>query len=341
MTRSPAHRRSAATIQDVADLASVSKATVSRALNDSPKVTEETKRRVREAAERVGYEMNTQARALALGRADAIAIIFTEPLDEMFIDPTYAMVVRGIHDGLADMTTVPILFQASTDFERARVKRRLDQRSADAVIALTPYIGHDLLDSLERLRLPTVLCGQPSPGNRRATMAHMYADDVIGAQMAADHLLSRGRRRIAILSGPQDNPAAVDRVRGYRSRLGRLSEPALTSYGAWDSTSGFERMDALLRTAPDIDAVLAASDRIAVGALAALQRNGRSVPDDVAIIGFDDHKIAAETTPPLTTIHQPLVEQGRQAAQLALDMINGAPTRDVLLEMTLVERDTA
>lgn len=341
MTRRTASRRTAATLQDVADLIGMSKATVSRALNGSPKVTEDTKERVRAAAEQVGYVMNPQARALALGRAEAIAIVFTEPLDEMFADPTYAMVVRGIHEGLAETTTAPFLLQAATSFEQARARRRLAQGNADAVIALTPYIGQELLSSLEEAALPTVLCGQPGARERTSAMAHVYADDVVGARMAAHHLLSCGRRRIAVLSGPEDNPAAVDRVMGYREILDPVCPPVSVSYGAWDVVSGLERMETLLQGDPHIDGMLAASDRIAAGALAALQRHGRRLPEDISVIGFDDHRIATETTPTLTTVHQPLVEQGRQAATLALEMADGAPARDIVLEMSLVRRESA
>lgn len=329
------------TIGDVARVAGVSRATASRALNDSPKVTDATKERVRAAVASTGFVPNAMGRALALGQSLAIAVLVTEPLDELFLDPTYGVVLRGINDRLTSTPFLPMLLQAFTDDEHARALRHFERRSFDAVISLSPYVGGDILETLADGQLPVVLCGQLEGQPYEGVFSSVYADDVEGARLAASHLLERGRRRVGAILGPFDNPAALDRHRGYSSVLGeRLVDEAVTFTG-WDSNSGFEAARALLAEHPDLDGILAGSDRIALGVLSALSLAGRRVPEDVSLIGFDDHQLASTSTPPLTTVAQPLRDEGRIAAELALAMIDGAAPRTEVLHMSLVERESA
>lgn len=334
----PGARR--ATIGDVARIAGVSRATASRALNDSPAVTPATKERVRAAVQETGFVMNARGRALAMGRSESIAILITEPLDELFADPTYGVVLRGITEGLAASRTMPMLVQAWTEVEHQRALRQFERRVVDAVISISPYVGGDMLEALATGALPVVLCGQLPGAPYSGVFASVYSDDVAGATLAAERMLRRGRRRIAIVNGPIGNPAAVERLNGYARTLDGAFDESLTVSTGWDASSGYDAMSRLLALAPDIDGVLAASDRIAVGALGALQSAGRSVPDDVSIIGFDDHAVAATTTPPLTTIRQPLHRQGMLAAGMALGMVDGDSPSRVVLDMELVERES-
>ncbi|MFD0865005.1 LacI family DNA-binding transcriptional regulator [Tessaracoccus lubricantis] len=327
-----------ATISDVARVAGVSRATASRALNDSDAVTAATKEKVRAAVRETGFVMNKMGRALAVGRSETIAVLVTEPLDEFFSDPTFLTVLRGITEGLAETSTMPVLLQAWSDAEHLRALRHIERRAVDAVISISPYVGGDMLEALREGTLPVVLCGQVEGQPYLGVFSSVYADDVAGAQLAGARMRERGRRRIAVINGPQDNPAAVDRLVGYRDSLGDAFTPELTVWTGWDEGSGFESMRALLEREPGIDGVLAASDRIAAGVLQALSVSGRSVPGDVSVIGFDDHALAASATPPLTTVRQPMNQQGRLAAELAMDMIEGKEPRTVVLDMELVER---
>lgn len=338
MPRAPRAGRASVTIGDVARVAGVSRATASRALNDSPLVTEDTKEKVRAAVKETGFVMNAQGRALAVGRAESVAILVTEPLDELFQDPTYATILRGITEGLAETPTLPILLQASTDIEHRRALRHFERRSVDAVIDISPYVGGDMLEALKGGDLPVVLCGQLEGQPYEGVFSSVFADDVVGARLAGARMAQRGRRRVAVINGPLENPAAADRLVGYRESLGDLFDGALTVSTSWDSASGFEAMRRLLEAHPDIDGVLAGSDRIAVGAMGALALAGRSVPGDVSVIGFDDHAVAATSTPPLTTVRQPMLQEGRIAAELALAMVDGEPPRTVVLAMELIER---
>ncbi|WP_040282494.1 LacI family DNA-binding transcriptional regulator [Tessaracoccus massiliensis] len=329
-----------ATIADVARVAGVSRATASRALNDSPQVTDVTKEKVRAAVQETGFVMNRLGRALAVGRSETIAILVTEPLDEFFSDPTFLTVLRGVNDGLAETSTMPVLLQAWSESEHRRALRHFERRSFDAVISISPYVGGDMLEALQEGTLPVVLCGQVEGHPYVGVFGNVYADDVAGAQLAGTRMMERGRRRIAIINGPQDNPAAVDRLLGYRAAMGGTFDPELAVWTGWDEASGFESMRSLLEREPQIDGVLAASDRIAAGALQALSLGGKNVPADVSLIGFDDHNLATAVTPALTTVRQPLNQEGRLAAETALDMIAGAPARTIVLDMELIERDS-
>lgn len=338
MPRAPRAGRASVTIGDVARVAGVSRATASRALNDSPAVTEDTKEKVRAAVKETGFVMNAQGRALAVGRAESVAILVTEPLDELFQDPTFASILRGITEGLAETPTLPMLLQASSAAEHRRALRHFERRSVDAVIDISPYVGGEMLEALKGGDLPVVLCGQLEGQPYEGVFSSVYADDVRGAALAGARMMERGRTRVAVINGPIDNPAAADRLVGYRESLGSLFDERLVLSTGWDSTSGFEAMRRLLQIEPHLDGVLAGSDRIAIGALAALDLAGRSVPGDVSLIGFDDHAVASTLTPPLTTVRQPMREEGRIAAELALAMVDGDPPRTVVLEMELVER---
>ena len=333
-------KRASVTLADVAEAAGVSRSTASRALNDSPRISEATKRRIRGIADRIGFAPNAQARALAVGRAETIAMLVTEPVDELFGDPTYGVFLRGITERLSEYEYLPVLLQASTEHERTRVQRHFERRSFDAVIDVSPYEGGELLDVLQRLGIPTVLCGQLEGHPYDHIFSTVYSDDAAGARMAADAIIDRGRTHCAVIMGPADNPASRDRVEGYRSSLRDNLDDHMIVYTGWSASDGFQAICRLLDSGERIDGVLAGSDRIASGVIEALRGRGLSVPDDVSVIGFDDHPIAKTTTPTLTTIHQPLMEEGRCAAELALGMIEGAPPSTVVMDMSLIIRDS-
>lgn len=328
---------STVTIGDVAAVAGVSRATASRALNDSPLVTAETKAKVDAAVRQTGFVMSKLGRALAVGRSEAIAVLVTEPLDELFEDPTYAMLLRGITEGLSESASMPVLFQAATEREYDRAIKHFKRRSVDAVISISPYVGGEILDTLTQGGPPVVLCGQLDGDPYRGVFSTVYSDDVEGAALAASLLKQRGRKRVGVIAGPADNPAATDRIRGYRSVLGRIPARRVIHTG-WGPEGGFAATRTLLERYPDLDGILAGSDRMALGCYAALALAGRSVPQDVSVIGFDDHSVAAAAEPPLTTIRQPLLEEGRIAAQLALSMVDGAAPESCVLHMQLIER---
>ncbi|MCT6920114.1 MAG: LacI family transcriptional regulator, partial [Bifidobacteriales bacterium] len=304
------------------------------------RISRQTTQRVKDAARALGFVANAQGRALAIGRSETISILITEPLDELLSDPTYGAFLRGISEELSHTSYLPVLMQASSAFERKRVQTHLEQHTVDAVINISPYEGMELLESIQGQHLPAVLCGQLQNNPYTTVFSNVYSDDVEGAAMAAKAMQKRGRKQIAIILGPADNPAVPDRLEGYLSIYGAGLDESRIIYTGWDESSGYSAISHLLDLDISIDGLLAGSDRIAAGAIAALASRNLSVPDDVSVIGYDDHPIAARIKPRLTTIHQPLLEEGRVAAQLALAMINGEEPSTKILHMRLINRES-
>ena len=317
--------RTAPTLAEVAAAAGVSRSTASRALNDSPRISEETKKRVRAAAKEVNFVPNARGRALAVGRTEIIAVLVTEPLSELFSDPTYSEFLSGITEELSESSYLPVILQASSTHERNRAREHFERRSFDAVIDVSPYKGSELLEVLRELGVPTVLCGQLEGHPSR---------------FAALAMKERGRKDIVAVLGPQDNPAVVDRLRGYRAVLGEDLPDANVIYTGWNNGDGYQAMHQILAREIAFDGVLCGSDRIAAGVITALNEAGLSVPADISVVGFDDHEIATRCVPALTTVRQPLREEGHMAANIALDMIKGAEPTTSVMHMQLIQRDS-
>ena len=321
--------RTAPTLAEVAAAAGVSRSTASRALNDSPRISEETKKRVRAVAKEVNFVPNARGRALAVGRTEIIAVLVTEPLSELFSDPTYSEFLSGITEELSESSYLPVILQASSTHERNRAREHFERRSFDAVI-----------DVLRELGVPTVLCGQLEGHPYRDVFSTVYSDDEEGGRFAALAMKERGRKDIVAVLGPQDNPAVVDRLRGYRAVLGEDLPDTNVIYTGWNSGDGYQAMHQILAREIAFDGVLCGSDRIAAGVITALNEAGLSVPADVSVVGFDDHEIAACCVPALTTVRQPLREEGHMAANIALDMITGAEPTTSVMHMQLIQRDS-
>ena len=326
--------RTAPTLAEVAEAAGVSRST------DSPRISEETKKRVRAAAKKVNFVPNARGRALAVGRTEIIAVLVTEPLSELFSDPTYSEFLSGITEELSESSYLPVILQASSSHERNRAREHFERRSFDAVIDVSPYKGSALLEVLRELGVPTVLCGQLEGHPYRDVFSTVYSDDEEGGRFAALAMKDRGRKDIVAVLGPQDNPAVIDRLRGYRAILGESLPDENVIYTGWSSGDGYQATRRLLAREIRADGVLCGSDRIATGVIAAFNEAGISVPKDVSVVGFDDHEVAARSVPALTTIRQPLREEGHMAAGIALDMINGAVPTTTVMHMQLVQRDS-
>jgi DNA-binding LacI/PurR family transcriptional regulator len=204
---------------------------------------------------------------------------------------------------------------------------------------VSTHSGNPLLADLRARGLPLVACGRPLGVER--DIAYVAADDRDGARQMVRYLTSIGRRRIGIITGPLDTSGGVDRLAGYRDVLGDGVDPALIAHGDYTRAAGAAAMATLLEQAPDVDAVFAASDLMAAGALAALRRAGRRVPHDVALGGFDDSGIAATSQPAITTIRHPLERISAEMVRLLLAQIDGEPPAAVILPTELVVRESA
>ena len=326
------------TIRDVARVAGVSHGTVSRYLNGGHWVSPEAREAVEAAIVSTGYTANHAARSLATGRSGSLAFLLTESQQLLFSDPTFALLLRGATEVLAERSMTLVLLIAGTEAERENVERYVRAGHVDGVLLVSSHESDALLASLVAAGVPTVCSGVPSGD---LAIAHVAIDEVEAARKMTRHLVRAGHRRIGLITGPHDTPGGRLRLAGFRDELGERFDPDLVEQGSYERASGDAAMTRLLERAPDIDAVFAASDVMAVGAIDALRRAGRRVPEDVAVAGFDDSGLAETATPPLTTVRQPWARISSTMVDMVLDVIAGRPRDAVVLPTDLVVRDSA
>jgi DNA-binding LacI/PurR family transcriptional regulator len=331
---------SSPTLEQVAALAGVSRATVSRVVNGSPRVRPEVRAQVERAVAKLGYVPNRAARSLVTRRADSIALVVSEPHARFFSEPFFAGMVRGVSGALAE-TGVQLLLLIAQDLpDRGRLERYVVGGHVDGVLLASLHGDDPLPATLERAGVPAVQVGRP-PGETPAS--YVDADNRGGASRAVGHLAGRGRRRIATIAGPLDMSVGRDRLDGYRDGLaaaGLAEAGELVEAGDFSEESGAAAMERLLALpGRPVDAVFAASDLMAAGALRALRTAGRRVPEDVAVVGFEDSAVARYAQPPLTTVRQPIEDMGRQATRLLLTEAAGGRRRmRLILDVDLVVR---
>ncbi|WP_328307646.1 LacI family transcriptional regulator [Streptomyces sp. NBC_00442] len=331
------------TLEAVAALAGVSRATASRVVNGGSGVRPPLVDKVRQAVEELGYIPNPAARSLVTRRTGAVAVIVAEPETRFFSDPFFSQQIRGIGKELTahDTQLVLLLVEGADDY--GRVSRYLAGGHVDGALAFSLHEDDPLPGITRGAGVLTVFGGRPGFPTR---VPYVDADNRGGAREAVRHLLSIGRKHIAHIAGPLDQTASTDRLAGYRDMLPE-ADPALVAEGAFTSGSGAAAMSQLLVRRPQLDAVFAANDLMASGALRVLRESGRRVPDDVALVGFDDMASVAEATdPPLTTVRQEIEEMGRLMARLLLRGLDQggaevAPPASVITPTTLVRRASA
>jgi DNA-binding LacI/PurR family transcriptional regulator len=346
-SRAPHSRNGAArlrpTLDEVARMAGVSRATASRVLNGSSRVSADAREAVERAIADLAYIPNRAARSLVTRRTDTIALVVSESQSRIFSDPFFPAVVHGIELALAATELQLVLLLAQGPREHAKVERYLLQGHVDGVILMSLHGEDPLPRAMTAAGVPTVLSGRPRPGE---DLPFVDADNRGGGRMATGHLLGLGRRKIATITGPLDMTAGIDRFAGYGDALrasGQRLRKGLVAHGDWTVSSGRRAMRTLLGRHPDLDAVFASSDLMAIGALRALAESGRSVPDDVAVVGFDDHAEARSAEPPLTTVRQPFDVMTRALTDLLLRRIEGSaePDESVVCPTRLVRRRSA
>jgi DNA-binding LacI/PurR family transcriptional regulator len=327
------------TLEDVAALAQVSRGTVSRVINGSPKVSVQARQAVEDAINRLGYVPNRTARALASQRTDSVALVVSEPHALLFTDPFFGGIVRGVSQRLADTGRQLLLIMAQTAEDHVRVEKYLLGGHVDGVLLLSLHGADPLLTALDRAKVPTVVGARPlAPG---VDLPYVDIDNRAGSRSAVSYLRNLGRREIGTIAGPQDMAPGVDRLAGYRDVVGD-GDPTLIAYGDFSEPSGERAMNQLIEARPMLDAVYVASDLMAAGALRALRRAGRRIPENVAVVGSDDLDLAQHTDPPLTTVRQPTVGMGQEMARLLLALLDGEPAPSpVLLDTELVIRASA
>ncbi|MBQ0853570.1 LacI family DNA-binding transcriptional regulator [Streptomyces sp. NPDC057621] len=334
-------RRRPPTIHDVAREAGVSRGTVSRVLNGGHYVSPAAQEAVNAAIRRTGYVVNRHARSLITGRSDSIGFLLTEPQERFFEDPNFNVLLRGCTQALAAHDIPLLLMLAGTEDERRRITRYITAGHVDGVLLVSSHSGDPVAEQLRDAGVPLVMCGKPIGVGSK--ISYVAADDRDGARDMVRHLVSLGRRRVGMVTGPLDTPGGVERLAGYREVLTEsgidLDERLVTS-GDYSRASGEAGAELLLERSPDMDAVFVASDLMAQGVLSALQRAGRSVPGDVAVGGFDDSSAAVAASPELTTIRQPYDRISSEMVRVLLAQIGGEDPAAVILPTELVKRQS-
>ncbi|WP_030610501.1 LacI family DNA-binding transcriptional regulator [Streptomyces fulvoviolaceus] len=342
MTTSANGRRKPPTIHDVAREAGVSRGTVSRFLNGGHYVSPAARRAVEAAIRKTGYVVNRHARSLSTGRSDSVAFLLTEPQEKFFEDPNFNVLLRGCTENLARHDIPLLLMLAASDDDRRRLTRYITSGHVDGVLLVSSHSGDPVAAELRDAGIPLVACGKPM--GLGAKVSYVAAADRDGAQDMVRHLLAGGRRRIGMITGPLDTPGGAERLAGYRDVLveaGLPYDPALVVEGDYRRTGGEEAARRLLAQAPDIDAVFVASDLMAQGVVNTLHQSGRSIPDDIAVGGFDDSAAATAVTPALTTMRQPYDRISAEMVRMLLAQIAGEDTAGVIVPTELVVRDSA
>ena len=320
----------AATIRDVAERASVSVASVSRVLNGAGPVTDATRNRVLEAAEALQYVPHSGARSLSTSKTQTIGVILPDLYGEFFSE-----LIRGMDLAARSLGFHLIVSSSHDDAEEASAAIRSMRGRVDGLIVLSPHLDAANLAAGLAGRTPILLMN----GGAGAGRPSIIVDNHGGAVQAVEHLVATGRRRIAHISGPTGNLEAETRLAGYLEAMARAGLPTTVIEGAFTQTSGHEAGLELARRPTPPDAVFAGNDIMAVGAMLALQDAGLAVPEDVAIIGFDDVPIASLVRPALTTLRIHIAETGRSALERLVRLINaaGAAVADTACEVVRPE----
>jgi DNA-binding LacI/PurR family transcriptional regulator len=327
------------TLDEVAQRARVSRTVASRVINKGPHVSRAKRDAVEKAIRELGYTPNRAARALATRQTGVVVLAVSGEGPEVFADPFFAQVIVGASAALEKTDLHLVLSLATPGHGHRRLQTFLQTRGADGVMLVAMRGLDPLVDIAAQAGLPTVFLGLPMHGT---PPYYVDVDNAGGSRAATEYLLRSGRRRITMVTGPVDTSVGRERSRGYTEALLLAGlEPVASEPGDFLEAGGAEAMRALLSAHPDLDAVVAANDNMAAGALRVLRDAGRSVPGDVAVVGFDDSPIAVQTAPKLTTIHQPVQALAREAARMLTELLDGARPESFILPTKLVVRESA
>jgi LacI family transcriptional regulator len=323
-------------IQEVAARAGVSSTTVSHVVNNTRFVAEHTRARVQAAMDELGYRPNALARSLRRGQTHTIGLILPDSAN-----PFFAEVGRGIESAAFDLGYSVILCNTEGDLDKEHLYMDvLSNKQVDGIIFVAAGERTDSLRALLRRKLPVVVVDRNLTG---VEVDAVLTDNRQGGYLATRHLIELGHRRIGCIAGPSHLTPSADRVTGYRTAMteaGLPTEDGLIVRGDFHPESGRTAALALLSRSDPPTAIFACNDLMAVGTLRAAAETGRSVPVDVAIVGFDDIELASYTFPPLTTVAQPKLEMGRMALQLLIEHMRdkSRPTDREVLPTKLVVR---
>ena len=308
-------KKSVHTIADIARLAGVSKSTVSRALYNSPLISRETRENIQAIARRHNFQINAPARQLSLRQSNTIAFVTHAYHEEFSVADLFGLeimggITKGLHTYGYDLLVIHV-----DPHETDWAHQYLDTGRVDGFILMTSTRKQFHIHALLEMGAPFIVWGVSQPGQDYCSVT---GDNLTGGTIATEYLIRLGKKRIAFLGGPQDELEVRERFEGYQNALlasDRTVEPALVTYGDFSNTSGARAMNELLAAAPNLDAVFVNSDLMAIAAMDVIREHGRRVPEDIAVVGYDDLSIAEHSNPPLTTVRQNIPLAGKILAE--------------------------
>jgi len=319
------------TLEDIARISGVSRSTVSRVINVDPNVGERTRQKVQEVIQNLNFQPNMAARGLAAGSSKVIGLVIPVGISSIFSDPYFPLVVQGVSSACNHLGYSIMLWLAEPHYERKTISQIIYNGLIDGVIVLAMLLDDPLIDRLSESNRPFMTIGR-HPTNEK--IDYVDVDNRSGAYQGVSYAIRAGHHRVALIGGPRNTISGQDRYQGYLDALREYGLPIMAELvieSDYSDAGGYQAMKRLLPLHPD--AVFAASDAMALGAIRAIQEAGLSVPEDIAIVGFDDIPPAATSKPALTTVRQPIVQTGKIVAEMLIDMIehpNAQPHRVVL-----------
>ncbi|HEY4688530.1 MAG TPA: LacI family DNA-binding transcriptional regulator [Anaerolineae bacterium] len=327
-------------LEQIAKLSGVSRSTASRVINNDPNVSDNARENVKRIVRLMNYVPNAAARGLAAGRTQVIGLVIPTGVSALFSDPYCSILIQSVSSACNAHNYSVMLWIAQPEYERRQIHQIVRSGAIDGAI-IAPTLANDtLVQALLAGSLPFIVIGH-YPANGRVN--YVDADDILGAHEAVRHLLRMGRTRIATITGPQNTITGIDRLMGYMHALRECGLPVesdLIAAGGFSEGGGYIAMQQLLPHRPD--AVFAANDIMAMGALRAIRDTGLRVPQDIAVVAFDDTPLAARAEPPLTTIHRPTHQVGNLAVETLIEMIEypkSSPYR-IMLPTELIIRSS-
>jgi LacI family transcriptional regulator len=325
------------TLEDIARLSGVSRSTVSRVINGDDNVREVTRKRVMDVIQQINFQPNLAARSLAAGRTDVLGLVIPAGVSALFTDPYFPLLIQGVSAACNANDYSVMLWLAEPEYERRMIRQILHSGLLDGVIVSSMLMDDPIVQSLHESKKPFILVGR----HPTLDVNYLDADNVNGGREATLHLLRLGRKKVATITGPKNVIAGNDRYQGYLDALQvrfMPFRPELVAESDFSESGGYSAMLRLLACKPD--AVFAASDVMAAGAMRALREAGLRVPEDVAVVGYDDLPTASKMDIPLTTIRQPTHRMGAVAVETLIDIIHhpGLQTRHVVFPVELVIR---
>ena len=327
------------TIQDIADAAKVSKATVSRVINGTAPVNEKTKQRVLKIIEKFNFQPNASARQLAGGKNPSIALVMEESVDQFFSNPFWKSVVHGFITQATEFKRHPILFVQPKDEKETELIDTLKGANFQSVAVFGWHRDIQNLEKLAPKNMQIVFGGRQGESKR---FTYIGVDNVLGGEMATNHLIDVGCKNILIITGDLSVVSAQERLTGYKKALAKAKikfDQKNVLIGDYTQLSASKAMQERIQKKVNFDGIFACSDLMAFGAIAELKKIGVRVPAEVKVIGFDDSELAQLHSPALTTIAQPAFLLGKKVA-LQLISAEAARVGNIVLPLELVVRES-